>query len=469
MMALVAALVISAADPCAPVEPAARPDPAAAAAYRAVAEAERGAGSPETAIVAYRGAVALDPSDQVSRRALAGLCAAAPARPRAAFDRGVALLEGGDPRGAARAFEEARASGSDPSAALLEGVCRYELGEDRAARALLREAEAAPEHRETASLYLGLIALRDGDAAEAARLLDVAAESRALAPAAIDLARLARSRQRLFLSLLAEAGWDSNAQLAPTEIPVSSSWDATFGLTAAGIYRPLGESGPYLSGTALYRQQARFGDLDYGGASAAAGWQLGDVRRGLLAEYAFDDRVLGGHSFLTAHRLLASGWLPAGGASLGASYLARFESYPDPFYAPFSGTFQRADATASVPLGTRTTVTLAYRLLRDGVEQPQLSFTEHGPALELRHALAPRVHVGAGAAVSWRRYDALDPLLGVTRSDTYLDAFALVEWDVASRWTVRFSVDARDALSNATGFAYLRVAPTLGLAYAVGL
>jgi hypothetical protein len=466
MIALVAALVLSAVDPCAPVEPDPAADAALAATYRAVAEGELRDGSPGTATIAYRRALALDPSDAASRRGLAALCSAT-AGPAAAFQRGLARMDAGDLAGAIAAFEEVRAARPDPSAALLEGVCRYERGDD-AARALLREAEAAPAHRDTAELYLALVALRDGDATEAARLVDAAAEH-VLAPVALDLSRLAASGRKLVISVLAESGWDSNAQLAPSGTPVGASHDAMGAVTATGVYRPLGESGPYLRASALYRQQARFGDLDYGGASGAAGWQLGTGRRGAVAEYDFDYRALGGTSFLTAHRLLAAGWLPVGRVVLGGSYLARFESYPDALYAPFSGTLQRADATASVPLGRRAALSLAYRVQRDAVERAELSWLEHGPAAELRWRLGRRLRAGTGAAVSFRGYDAVDATLGLARNDTYLDATALLEWDVATSWTVRLSVDARDALSNAPGFAYFRIAPTLGIAYVVGM
>jgi tetratricopeptide (TPR) repeat protein len=465
MIAILASLALAAVDPCAPVEPAAVRDPGGAAAYRAVGDAERAAGSPRTAAMAYRAALARDPSDSASGRALREICreAASP------FDRGMARMNAGDLRGAVGAFREARARGPDPSAALVEGVCHYELGENVEARAALREAATAPAHREAADFYLGLIALQEGDGGEAARLLDAAATNPGFAPVASDLARLARRSGKLVFSLLAESGWDSNAQLAPGGTPISTSSDGSLAGTATGLYRPLGESGPYLRATGLYRGQARFGDLDFGGVSGAAGWQLGHAERGLLAEYDYDYRLLGGSPFLSAHRLLVGGWVPAGPLTLGASYLARFESYPADLYAPFSGTLQRAEATLALRLGRSGRIALGYHLARDGVDQSPLSWTEHGPGAELRVALARRVRLTVTAAVSLRDYDALDPALGLTRSDRYVDAAALLEWDVGDRFTLRFSADGRKAFSNAAAFDYTRVAPTLGLAYVFGM
>jgi tetratricopeptide (TPR) repeat protein len=465
MIPILAALVVAAVDPCAPVQSAKLRDPGAAAAYRKVADAERSAGSHETAIMAYRAALARDPADAVSRRALAELCR----ETGGAFERGISRMEAGDLRGAVAAFRRARARGPDPSAALVEGVCHYELGEDGEARSALREAATAPAHREAAEFYLGLVALREGEGGEAARLLDSAAANPGFAPAASDLARLARRSGRLVFSMLAESGWDSNAQLAPGGTPISTSSDGSLGATLTGLYRPLGESGPYLRAMGLYRGQARFGDLDFGGVTGAAGWQLGSADRGLLGEYEYDYRLLGGSTFLSAHRFLLGGWVPAGPLTLGASYFARLESYPATLYAPFSGTFHRAEGTLAMGLGRRGRLTVGYHFARDGVERSELSWDEHGPGAELRVALAPRWRLGVSTAVSLRDYDAVDPALSLKRSDTYLDAVALVEWDVSDRFTLRLSLDGRKAFSNAAAFDYVRVAPTIGLAYVFGM
>jgi hypothetical protein len=315
---------------------------------------------------------------------------------------------------------------------------------------------------------LGLIALREGDRAEAATLLDAAAASPGFAAPASELSRLARRSGKLAFSLLAESGWDSNAQLAPGLVPISTSSDGALGFAATGLYRPLGESGPYLRGSGLYRKQARFGDLDFGGVSGAAGWQLGHGGRGFLGEYDYDFRLLGGSSFLSAHRLLVGGWILAGPLTLGASYFARFESYPATLYAPFSGTLQRAEGTVALRLSRGGRLAFGYHFAHDGVERPELSWNEHGPAAELRIWVAPRLRLGMSAAVSLRGYGAVDSNFGLKRFDVYLDAAALAEWDIGEHFTLRFSLEGRKAFSNSEAFDYGRVAPTLGLAYGFG-
>ncbi|MCM2332690.1 MAG: hypothetical protein NDI82_01935 [Anaeromyxobacteraceae bacterium] len=130
MIAPLLLMVLAAQDPCAPVDAAASPDREAATLYRRAGDAERAAGSRNTAILAYRKAAALDPADVTSRQVLQALCAEAEA-PGAtdAFTDGQRRMSAGDLKGAAESFAKARRSG-DRSAALLEGVCRYRLGED---------------------------------------------------------------------------------------------------------------------------------------------------------------------------------------------------------------------------------------------------------------------------------------------------------------------------------------------------
>jgi hypothetical protein len=281
------------------------------------------------------------------------------------------------------------------------------------------------------------------------------------------MARMARREGRLVLTVAADAGWDSNATLAPDGLPLGSDWSGT--LSAGGLYRPMGESGPYLRATGFYHQQLQISSLDMGGVSAAVGWQLGRTGRALLAEYNFDYRTLGGSSFLSAHRLLASGWLTIGDVTLSGSYFARFESYRSSTYAPFDGVLQGAEVRSSIAIGQWTRVGIAYRLSRDGVTLDYLSWFEHGPRADLRVQLALGFRLGIEAALGFRPYSSIDPTFGVARSDTYLDGAALVECDLADHWTLRLGVEARRALSNISDFSYTRIAPMVGLVYVLGL
>jgi tetratricopeptide (TPR) repeat protein len=461
--ALVLALSLGAADPCASVELAQRPDPAAAAVYRAVGDGEAAKGSPETAILAYRTAAALDPGDRRARAALERLCRA-PARSADPARAGMTKMDAGDLRGAVADFRAARARAEDPSVALLEGVCLYELGEDPDAERALREAERSPDDADLARLYLGLVALRDGAASRAASLFDAAGENASIGPAAQDLARLARSEGRWALTLEAASGYDSNVNLAPPSGLPSRQGDGQYALSATGIVRPWGGDGPYLRGQGFLSQQLRLGTYDASGGDVAAGWQLRRAAWSAVAEYDYTYRTFDRSPFLSAHRLLASAWTALGGLTLGATYFARFDTYADG-YAPFSGTLQAGEVRSAFAPSARTRVSLAYGLARDAARLGVLSYVEHGPRAEVRVLASRGIWVGADVAATFRGYDDFDPSLSARRSDTYLDAGALVEWSPSPRWTSRIALHGRRALSNVSGFEYTKLVPTVGLAY----
>lgn len=466
MTGLVLALILGGADPCAPVQPAPQPNAAAARAYRDVGASELAAGSIETAVSAYRDALSNDAADGESREALRRLCETPPAADP--FREGIRRMDAREYRAAAEAFHEARAGDAGPSAELLEGICRFEIGEDESARSLFEEAAAYPPHRDEARLYLGLLALRAGAAAEAGVLFRSAAENPALERAASDLARLARRDGRLVLSFLAESGWDSNVALAPNGTPSGPpAADGLYALSGAALFRPQGTEGPYLRLGGFLQDQLQLGAYDFAGYDAAGGWQLGRGERGIVAEYDYAARQFGGASYLSAHRLLGSGWMRAGRALLGASYLARFDSYA-PAWSRFSGTLQRAEVRASVLATPDVRLGLAYGVGRDAVSDAVLSWIEQGPRAELRIAIG-RALLGADASVTWRAYDAYDASLSARRADTYLDAAAFAEWDLDGRVSLRFALLGRRALSNVPAFAYDKLLPTIGIGYTLGL
>jgi hypothetical protein len=461
--AIVLALSLGAADPCAPVEPAREPDPAAAAAYRAVGDGEAARGSPATAILAYRSAAALDPADRGSRAALARLCRT-PARGADPAREGMARMDAGDLRGAVAAFRAAREREEDPSVALLEGIGLYELGEDRDAERALRVAERSPDDADLARLYLGLLAFRDGAASRAASLFDAASGSASIGPAAQDLARLARSEGRWALTLEAASGYDSNVNLAPPGSQPARQADGQYALAATGVARPWGSDGPYLRGQGFLNQQLRLGTYDASGGDAAAGWQLRRSSWSGVAEYDYAYRTFGGSPFLSAHRLLVSAFTGFGGVTLGATYFARFDTYADG-WSQFSGTLQAGEVRGAFAPSTRARISVAYGAARDAARLGILSYVEHGPRAELRVLAWRGVWAGGDLAATFRRYDDYDPALAARRVDTYLDAGALLEWNPSPRWTTRLALHGRRALSNVSGFEYSKLVPTVGLAY----
>lgn len=468
-LAAILTVASAAVDPCAPVTPDPSPSRDAAATYRSVGEEERSAGNLDAAAVAYRRAVALDPTDEASRAALAGICGAARSpSPSDAFAQGIALMQAGDYRAAAAVFDQLLARAPDASIALLAGVCHYQLGDESRSAELLRLAEADPEHAAVARYYLGLLAIADGRYGEASDLLDQAALGPDVAVLGRDLARYAWRNQRLVVSATTDVGWDSNATLAPGGTPLASASDGAFDLGASATYRPGGDRGPYLRVLGLMREQFQVHSLDMLGASAGAGWQFGRLGNALVLGYDYDFRTLGGAPYLSANRLGASGWVTVGPAVLTASYFARFEAYLPVAFEPFDGIVQHAELKASFGVARTAWLTVGYGLTADSVRFDYLSWLEHGPRAVLRWLVAPRWRLVFEAGAAFRSYDAVSPALGVTRQDVYVDGGFVAEYYPNRQWTIWASLNAQRVISNVPQFDYPRIAPTLGVSFASG-
>lgn len=469
---IVTLLLLGAVDPCAPVVAAPAADPAAAAEYRAVAEAEQRAGGAETAVIAWRKAAALDPDDRASRDALAAMCSDGAPKVASGDPLGdaIRLLDANRYREAAELLRSARRTrpgGAD--AALLEGICRYELGEDLEAARLLREAEADADagHRATARLYLGLIALRAGSSREAAALFDSAAGSPSIASIATDLSRSARWEGPLSLSVLMEGGWDSNVTLSSSKAGgggMASGGDAVGGLSAAVVGRPFGSNGLFVRAAGAYQKFARLDRYDFTSVEVGAGGRFWRGGTGITAEYSLADRTLGGDAYLLTHRLLATGAYAFGPVALGGSWWGRWEDYASG-WAPYSGFAQRADGRVSVALGSRTRLGAGWAWGHDDADTTALGWTEQGPRADLRVVLGPTTRLAVEGGVADRRYAAYDAAYGLRLEERVVDGAAAVEWDVARRMTLRFSLLARWSDSNYDPFDYTKVIPSA----AVGL
>lgn len=461
-------LLLTAVDPCAPVVPAPSPDPAAASEYRAVAEAEQAAGASDTAAAAWQKAAALDPADRAAPDALAALCKVGAAKGAKGdpVDAAIRLMDADRYGEAAQLLRSARRARPGADAALLEGISRYELGEDAEAARLLREAEADPEHRDTARLYLGLLALRGGSALEAASLFDAAAGNPSLATIAADLSRSARWDAPLLLSLRLDGGWDSNVSLAPTGGKgMASNGDAVAGLSAVALGRPFGANGPFVRGAGALQQFARLDAYDFTSWEAAAGWRRWRGGTGVTAEYSFADRTLGGDAYLQTHRLLASGAVALGTVGLSGAWWGRREDYGTS-WSSFSGWAQHGDGRATVALGARARLGLGWGWGRDDAEALALSWKEHGPRADVRVVLGPRTRLAVEGGFTSRRYSgyAVVPTGASLRlTEQVVDGAAALEWDLGPRTTLRFSLLGRWSNSNYNPFDYDKVVPSAAI------
>jgi tetratricopeptide (TPR) repeat protein len=453
-------------------------DTESASLYRAVGDEELAAGDVAAARVAYHEALRLDRRDSRARRALAEVCR--PERPvqeatstiedgPGRFDEGTRLMQRGERAGAIAAFEAVRSSGPDPPAALLEGICELELGHERRAAQLLREAETDPNVKETASFFLGLIALNDGAREEARALLSTAASGGgSVAQSAGDLLRASRRDGRVVVSALTEVGFDSNVQLLPDGTTTGGGAGDAYASGLAGLFmQPFPASGPYARVIAQYRRQLQITAYDLGEVSGALGSRAGHGGRYLAAEYGYDWLSLGGSSYLSAHRLLGTGRWTSGRLSLSLAYAARLESFQTTATSGYSGLRHDADAEIGRQVSAIAGVAMGYHLGVDAARDATLGYFEQGPFTILRVGTAS-VRASAEARFVWRTYDGVDADLGIDRADRYLDGAATGECDVSDHWTVRAGVTARQALSNVPDFRYSKLTVSLGLVYAMG-
>ena len=360
--------------------------------YLAVGDEARDAKDFSAARVAYRQALRRGDPNAAAR--LADVCRVTadesritqPADAAAVdhFSDGLTLMRSGDRARAIAAFEQVRAAREDPAAALLEGVCEYELGQDDRARPLLEIAQKHPNTAATASFFLGLVALRQGDDDRATLLLDAAAaqDDRLKSPAAT-LLKVARRDGRLVLSALTEIGFDSNVELLPDGSQTTGGSADGSALVASGlILRLFGPSGPYARIAGQYRQQFVVSSYDLGDVIGAAGarWERG--RQELGAEYSYDFMSLGGSAYLSAHRLAAYGRGWHGVFGLAATYFARFESFLEDTTSAYSGLHHDAEAQALWRASRPLTFALGYHVGLDGTyHNPDLSYLEQGPLL----------------------------------------------------------------------------------------
>jgi hypothetical protein len=322
-----------------------------------------------------------------------------------------------------------------------------------------------------ALLFLGLIALHDNQERLASSLFDDAgANNPRLAVMAAGLSRIALREGHLVASVLAEAGYDSNVSLAPDGSAARAGVGDGYMATVVGAFlRPYGIPGPYARLTGQYRKQLEVVTYDVGGAAGAVGFQLGRGRRFATAEYAYDFLSLGGSPYLSAHRLFTTARLSGDRLAIGGAYAARLQSFLTGATAPYSGLRQDADLEIDLLPSSVASMAVGYHLGADRTERQELSYVEHGPAALLRLGTGREVRLLADARLTFRRYDAVDPDLGVERADRYFDGAVAWELDASDHWTVRVTATARRALSNVPELQYTKLTAALGLAYTAGL
>ena len=430
-------LVLAVADPCTAPIPPGQANAREAEIYVQVGDAEQARGNAGAAREAYRAALTRAPGSVEARRGLEAVCTPA-ADP---VQAGANALADGDPRRALRALAGARGRGNDRAVDLLEGIARYQLGEDAVAVPLLESARSDPALAESASFFLGLIALRRGDGDRASRLFDQAGRAIGLEDAARQLTRMAQQEGHLVLSVATELVYDTNVALRPDGAPITIPGpDGSAGLTIMGLLRPWGTPGPYLRVEGQLSKQFTLDELDLIGGAAALGFRLLGSGGSLTAEYAYSYQAVDWRGYLADHRAFLGGSLLTGIALWGFAYAAHFETYRWSELEDLSGVRQVLELDAGLLPGGGVRITAGYAGTWDAARVQNLSYVEHGPLLELSWAQGPWM-LGVRGALAWRPYLAPDPAYGgTTREDTRYFATTWVDLGLGAQWSVRGTV-----------------------------
>ena len=239
----VAALVV---ELCVAPPPTATRSRAEATAYVAVGDAERTSGHAVTAAVAYRAALAHDPTNAPARAGLDAVCAT---------------------------------ESLSPAMALLAAIDRYHAGDLPGARSRLEVAAQGPaELAAGAHFFLGMIAVRSGQRQLALAELAHAAAEPSYATAALEMRRLVRRQGPVVLSLLVAPEWDSNVGLL-ADNPATGNEVAADGDLMSALAVTV-RSGRVLSlaANALVRKRFRLTDHDLMSARGAASLEQGKVQ-----------------------------------------------------------------------------------------------------------------------------------------------------------------------------------------------
>jgi len=326
------------------------------------------------------------------------------------LERGLARFEAGEFAAAIGPLEAAHAADpADLDTDLLLGIAYYRCDDPGRARPLLATAAHSldPETRDSAQIFLGLLADAAGDAAGALGYYDsVAHGSSSLATSGRELLDRGRG-ERLSAALVVRPEVDSNVPLLPaTTAPTGgSTGDRDLFVLALLRVRPFDAVAVVLDEAPAYRKQMQLTDYDLASSVTGATWShLGAAYHAALG-YHLDASTLGGARFQLGHTVDAGGRRAIAGAfGVAASYqLVVRTLYPDAF-AGYTGTVQ----TAAAQLSWRAPaweLEVGAVIGREATDDPTLSAVAGGGQLAGRLRLG-RADLRLFARAADRRYDA---------------------------------------------------------------
>jgi len=380
--------------------------------------------------------------------------------------RGLARFEAGEFAAAIGPLEAAHAADpSDLDADLLLGIAYYRCNDPGRARPLLALAEHSPdpEIRDSARIFLGLLADATGDTAGALGYYEgVAHGSSSLATSGRELLDRGRG-ERLSAALVIRPELDSNVPLLPaTATPTGGgTGDRDLFVLALVRVRPFDAVAVTLDETVAYRKQMQLTDYDLASSVTGATWShLGADYHAALG-YHFDASTLGGALFQLGHTVDAGArGVIAGSFGVAASYqLAVRTLYPDAF-AGYTGTVQTATARLSW-LARGWELEVGAVIGREVTDDPALSAVASGGQLTGRLRMG-RADLRLFARAADRRYDAA----ALGRRDFQVRADASVYVDLTPHLGAVLGGSWLDNRSNAMDDGFVKWTGYLGVVVA---
>jgi tetratricopeptide (TPR) repeat protein len=383
------------------------------------------------------------------------------------LERGVARFQAGDFAAAVDPLAAAHASDpSDLDTALLLGIAYYRTDDLARARPLLVAAlgSADASARDSARIFLGLIADAAGDAAQARGYYDLVARSSSdLAGSAQHLLDGGRG-ERFAAVVVVRPEIDSNVPLLPaTTAPVhGGSTDTDVFVLSDVRARPFEAVALVIEEALSYRRQVRLVEYNLASSVSGATWSHRSVAYRAALGYHLDASILGGSRYQLGHTADASGRRAiAEPFGIAVSYQLAARTLFPAAYAGYTGITHTGAARLSWITPDRE-LELAYVLAREHTDDAALSATASGGQLAARFGFDHGTDLRLFALVSDRRYDAAS----MGRRDVQVRADLSLYVDLASHVGAVIGGSLLRDVSNTMDQGYTKWTAFLGIVVA---
>jgi hypothetical protein len=337
--------------------------------------------------------------------------------------RGLAQFQAGQYAAAIASLTAAHAS--DPSeldTQLLLGIAYYRIDDAAHARPFLLAAARSPdaETRDSAAIFLGLLAEATGDTAAANGYYDsVAHSTSSLAQSGQQLRDHDRGERFAMVAVL-RPEIDSNVPLLPaTAGPARDGRiDSALFLLGDISVRPFRTIALVIDEAVSFRKQARLGAYDAASSVSSVTWGYRDAAFRAALGYHLDVSLLGGARYQLGHTAdagLRRTIIGPLGVAVGYQLVAR-TLFPAA-YAGYTGITHTGTARLSW-ISRERELELGYVIARDHTEDATLSALASGGQLAARLHLGHLAEVRMFTQATDRRYDAA----AMGRRDIYLRA-----------------------------------------------